>query len=85
MVNFVYITDIIIVIYFLKDYIYISFYFSKINYEGNPFLAKIRSEIYLVEKLKAKILVNNHILIFKIFLLDLSNQKAIIFISNIKL
>lgn len=60
-------------------------FFPRMDNNGKPVLAEIRSEVYLVEGLKAKILVGNNILVSKGFILDLLNKEATISSCNIKI
>lgn len=71
--------------YLSKDFIYMLFYFPKISNNSKPVLAKIRREIYLVKRLKVKILIGNNILVSEGFVLDLLNKKVIIFSYDTKI
>lgn len=83
--NPLYIRDISIKIYLLKNFIYILFYFFKIDNNSKSILVEIKNKIYLVEKLKVKMLIDNDILMSKDFILDLLNKKPIIFNCNTKI
>lgn len=65
-------------IYFLKKYIYIIFYLPRTSNNLKPVLVKIKKKVFLVEKLKRKMLVSNKIFIFKGFLQDFSNKEITI-------
>lgn len=71
--------------HFSKDFIYMLFYFPKISNNSKPVLAKIRREIYLVERLKVKILIGNNILVLEGFVLDLLSKKVTIFSYDTKI
>lgn len=83
--NPLYIRGIGTVIYFLKDFIHVPFYLPIISNSGKLVLAEIKKEIYLVKRLRAKILVDNDILISESFVLDLLNKKATIFSCDTKI
>lgn len=60
------------------DYVHLSFYFPGTIDKGQPVLAEIKREIHLVDDLKAKMLIENDILIPEGFLIDLTKREAII-------
>lgn len=82
MTSFLDLKDINATIYFSKDFIYMLFYFSGISNNGKPVLMEIKKRVYLIKKLKTKILVSNNILVLKSFVLDLLSKKVIIFSCN---
>ena len=53
-----------------KDFIYIFFYFSETNNDHKLVLAKIKKEVYIIKRLKIKILISNNILVFEILVLS---------------
>lgn len=84
--NPLYVKNISIITYFSKNFIYYVFFnFFKIDYNNKLVLAKIRKKIYLVEELKAKMLIDNNILVIKGFILDLLNKEVTIFSCNTKI
>lgn len=70
MANPLYVKGIGATTHLLKDYIHILFSFLGTSNDGKPVLAKMGREVYLIEGLKAKMLVGNDILVTKGFILD---------------
>lgn len=85
MANPLHIRGIATATYFLKNYIYVPFYFPRINNDSKPVLAEIKRKVYIIKRLKAKMLVGNDILVPEGFVLDLSNKEATISSCNTKI
>ena len=58
------------------EYIIIPIYFPGTQDGNNKVLTYIRREIYLVNNLRAKILIGNDISVPKGFVIDITNKKA---------
>ena len=62
----------------LDKFVSMSLYFPGINLTNRPAYAHIHRKLYLVNKLKANLLVSNNILAIKRVIIDLDNKSAII-------
>lgn len=62
----------------LDKYIFILIYFSSINIINHFDYAHIYGKLYLIEGLKANLLVGNNILAIKKIFINLANKMAII-------